>query len=116
MANDAREAKTWHGRPMREQSFMKSLFFGVIEESLIFPWPEPIAQERDAVRALLETVRRFFEREVDPAKIDREQCISDEVLQGLKELGLFGMLVPQTHGGTGLSNTGYARVVQEVGG
>ena len=116
MANDAGDAKTCHLRAMREQSFMKSLFFGVIEEGLIFPWPEPNAQERDTVRALLETVRRFFEREVDPAKIDRDERISDDVLRGLKELGLFGMLVPQTHGGAGLSNTGYARVVQEVGG
>jgi acyl-CoA dehydrogenase family protein 9 len=102
--------------PLREQSFMKSLFLGVIEEGLIFPWPEPNAQERDTVRALLETVRRFFEREVDSAKIDREQRIGDDVLRGLKELGLLGMLVPQSHGGAGLTNTGYARVVQEVAG
>ena len=34
----------------------------------------------------------------------------------MKELGLFGMLVPQSHGGAGLTNTGYARVVQEVAG
>jgi acyl-CoA dehydrogenase family protein 9 len=101
---------------MREQSFMKSLFFGVIDESLIFPWPEPNAQERDTVRTLLDTVRRFFEREVDGAKIDREQRIGDEVIRGLKELGLFGMLVPQSHGGAGLTTTGYARVVQEIGG
>jgi acyl-CoA dehydrogenase family protein 9 len=101
---------------MREQSFMKSLFFGVIDEGLIFPWPEPNAQELDTVRSLLDNVRRYFDREVDSAAIDREQRIPDEVLRGLKGLGLFGMLVPQSHGGAGLSNTGYARVVQEVAG
>jgi acyl-CoA dehydrogenase family protein 9 len=101
---------------MREQSFMKSLFFGVIEEGLIFPWPEPNAQELDTVRTLLDSVRRFFDREVDSAAIDREQCIPDEVMRGLKDLGLFGMLVPQSHGGAGLSNTGYARVIQEIAG
>src|ERR1700730_12119054 len=98
---------------MREQSFMKSLFFGVIDEGLIFPWPEPNAQELDTVRTLLDSVRRFFDREVDSARIDREQSIADEVMRGLKELGLFGMLVPESHGGGGLTNTGYARVIQE---
>jgi acyl-CoA dehydrogenase family protein 9 len=98
-----------------EQSFMKSLFFGVIDESLIFPWPEPGAQEVDTLHALLDGVRRFFQQRVDSAQIDRDQRIPDEVLRGLKELGLFGMLVPQGHGGAGLTNTGYARVIQEVG-
>ncbi|MDP9002689.1 MAG: acyl-CoA dehydrogenase family protein, partial [Myxococcota bacterium] len=101
---------------MREQSFMKSLFFGVIDEGLIFPWPEPNAQELDTVRALLDSVRRFFDREVDSAKIDHEQHIPGEVMRGLKDLGLFGMLVPQSHGGGGLTSTGYARVMQEVAG
>ncbi len=101
---------------MRERSFMKSLFFGLIDEGLIFPWPQPNAQEVDTVRSLLESARRFFDRRVDSAKIDREQGIGDEVLLGLKELGLFGMLVPQSHGGAGLTNTGYARVIQEVAG
>jgi acyl-CoA dehydrogenase family protein 9 len=99
---------------MREQAFMKSLFFGVIDESLIFPWPEPGAQEVDALHALLDGVRRYFHLWVDSAQIDREQRIPDEVLRGLKELGLFGMLVPQSEGGGGLTNTGYARVIQEV--
>ncbi|MDP9037013.1 MAG: acyl-CoA dehydrogenase family protein [Myxococcota bacterium] len=101
---------------MREQSFMKSLFFGVVEEGLILPWPEPNTQEVDTLRTLLDGVRRYFDREVDSAKIDREQRIGDEVLRGLKELGLFGMLVPPSHGGAGLTSTGYARVIQEVGG
>jgi acyl-CoA dehydrogenase family protein 9 len=101
---------------MRERSFLKGLFFGFIDEGLIFPWPEPNAQEVDTVRTLLDSVRRYFDREVDSASIDREQRIPDQVLRGLKELGLFGMLVPQSHGGAGLTNTGYARVIQEVAG
>ena len=100
---------------VREQSFMKSLFFGVIEEGLIFPWPEPSAQEVDILRTLMDEVRRYFNEAVDSANIDREQRIPDEVMRGLKDMGLFGMLVPQSHGGAGLSSTGYARVIQEVG-
>ncbi len=101
---------------MREQSFMKSLFFGVIDESLIFPWPRPNAQEADTLHALLDGVRRFFRAQVDSARIDGEHLIPDEVLRSLKEMGLFGMLVPQSHGGAGLTNTGYARAIEEVSG
>jgi acyl-CoA dehydrogenase family protein 9 len=94
---------------------MKSLFFGVIDESLIFPWPQPSPQEADTLHALLDGVRRFFQSNVDSARIDREHAVPDEVLRELKTMGLFGMLVPQSHGGAGLSTTAYARVVQEVG-
>ena len=113
---------------MREPSFVKSLFFGVIDESLVFPWPAPVlappsppdaraeAQEVARVRALVESTSRFFEREVDSAAIDRERRIPDEVLRGLKDIGLFGLLVPRSQGGSGLTTTGYARVIQEVAG
>ena len=101
---------------MREQSFMKSLFLGVIDDGLVFPWPEPERAEVDALHVLLDGVRRYFHLRVDSATIDRDQRIPDEVLAGLKELGLFGMTVPREHGGAGLSNTGYARVMQELGG
>src|SRR5207244_718321 len=47
---------------------------------------------------------------------DRTGEMPPEVLQSLREIGLFGMIVPEEHGGLGLSNTGYARVMQQVAG
>lgn len=35
---------------------------------------------------------------VDSAKIDREAKIPEETLNGLKELGLFGIMVPEEYG------------------
>ena len=35
---------------------------------------------------------------VDSAKIDREASIPPETLNGLKELGLFGIMVPEEYG------------------
>jgi acyl-CoA dehydrogenase family protein 9 len=32
----------------------------------------------------------------------------------MKELGLFGLIIPEEYGGLGLSNTGYARIMQEL--
>jgi acyl-CoA dehydrogenase family protein 9 len=101
---------------MREQSLMKSLFFGVIDEGLAFPWPEPDGPEVDRLHTLLDGIRRFFELRVDSAEIDRQRQIPDDVLTGLRELGCFGLALPQSHGGVGLTATGYARAVQEMTG
>jgi len=105
---------------MREPSFMKSLFFGSIEEGLVFPWPEAVSEaergEVDRLHVLLDAVRRVFELRVDSREIDRQQQIPGEVIATLRELGWFGMAIPQAYGGMGLTNTGYARVVQEMTG
>jgi acyl-CoA dehydrogenase family protein 9 len=99
-----------------ERSFMKSLFHGLIEESLVFPYPEMRGPERENVALLLENLRKFADAEVDAAKIDREHTIAPELLAKVKELGLFGLTIGEEHGGFGLSSTAYARVVQEVAG
>ncbi|MDW8280912.1 MAG: acyl-CoA dehydrogenase family protein [Myxococcales bacterium] len=95
---------------------MKSLFYGVIPEEMIFPFPSLRPDEVDTTRMILDSVRDFLQREVDSARIDREAVIPDSVLQRMKQLGLFGMNIPQEYGGIGLSNTAYARVMQEVAG
>jgi acyl-CoA dehydrogenase family protein 9 len=101
---------------MPDQSFMKSLFHGVIAEGVVFPFPEPSEGEADSINALVESVRKLCATSVDSAQIDRDRAIPADVLAGLKELGLFGMQIPAEYGGLGLSATGYARVTQELGG
>ncbi len=63
-----------------ERSFMKSLFHGLIEENLIFPYPEMKPDEKENLSLILENIRRFGETEVDAAKIDREHAIPEELL------------------------------------
>lgn len=48
----------------------------------------------------------------DPAKNDADAQIEEGTLAGLWELGAFGLQVPAEHGGLGLSNTQYARLVE----
>ncbi|KAM8926232.1 complex I assembly factor ACAD9, mitochondrial isoform 3-T3 [Lycaon pictus] len=52
---------------------------------------------------------------VDSERIDREGKIPNETLEKLKNLGLFGMQVPEEYGGLGLSNTMYARLGEIIG-
>lgn len=99
---------------MSERSFMKSIFHGVIEHDLVFPYPEMKADERESVALMLDNVRKFCETRVDSSAIDRNHEIGEDVLAGMKEMGLFGLAIPEEYGGLGLSTSAYARIMQEV--
>lgn len=101
---------------MADESFMKSLFGGALAESVIFPYPEPSRAEADEVHAVLDAFRRFSGKSVDSAQIDRDGALSAEILAGMKEAGLFGLLVPKAYGGSGLRMTAYCRAIQEIAG
>jgi len=100
---------------MPEQSFMKSLFHGVVEEGGLFPFPEAPREAGDTANRLVESVRRYFEKNVDSKQIDLDEKIPQKVLDDLKELGLFGMAIPTAYGGGGMSHTTFARVMEEIG-
>jgi acyl-CoA dehydrogenase family protein 9 len=99
---------------MTEQSFMKALFFGVIAEDVVFPFPELGEAESGRLHGLLERVRKLLEQSVRPADIDAAGIIPESVLDALREAGLFGLAIPAEYGGEGLSTTAYARVIEEV--
>ncbi|KAI3369624.1 hypothetical protein L3Q82_025336, partial [Scortum barcoo] len=80
----------------------------------VFPYPEIGNEEVEEISQLVAPVEKFFNEEVDSAKIDREAKIPPETLNGLKELGLFGIMVPEEYGGLGLSNTMYARLAEII--
>lgn len=99
---------------MADESFMKSLFGGVVAEGMIFPYPEPSRAEVDEVHGILERFRKFAAKGFDSAQIDREAAIPAEVFHQMKTLGLFGLIAPKAHGGSGLGRSAYARVIQAV--
>ena len=99
---------------MADESFMKSLFGGVVAEGVVFPYPEPSRGEVDELHVILESFRRYAAKNVDSAQLDRDAEIAPELLAGLKELGLFGLMIPKANGGSGLRMTAYARAIQEI--
>jgi acyl-CoA dehydrogenase family member 9 len=99
----------------KEASFGKSLFFGEILEDQIFPYPEMEPETKETVASVTEMLDKFLAG-LDSAKMDREGEIPKEVIQQLKELGLFGLIVPEQYGGLGLNVTGYSRVLQTIAG
>lgn len=51
---------------------------------------------------------------VPSAAIDEQHAIPAAVLDGAKELGLFGLQIPEEFNGLGLTNTAYSRVAEEI--
>ncbi|KAM9758478.1 complex I assembly factor ACAD9, mitochondrial [Menidia menidia] len=94
----------------RNLAYAKDLFLGQVNKSEVFPYPEIGNEELEEIKQFVAPVEKFFSEEVDSAKIDQEAKIPPETLNGLKELGLFGIMVPEEYGGLGLSNTMYARL------
>ena len=107
----ATEAKV-EDEPEREvSSFTKSLFLGEIHEELVFPWPQPRAEEQERIRGLNAAAREIGSR-MDHRKIEEKRWIGDDVVRELGEAGLCGLYVDEKYGGQGLSQTGYARVFE----
>ena len=99
----------------RRTPVVKSLFWGQIPEETIFPYPEIDPAQKETVTAFLESLRAFAKGHVDSAAIEREHRIPPEVMQGLAELGAFGMTIPEEYGGYGFSPSQYCRVTEEIG-
>jgi alkylation response protein AidB-like acyl-CoA dehydrogenase len=65
---------------------------------------------------LIATVREFVEKEVTPvaSALEHADTYPHELVARMKDLGLFGSLVPREYGGLGLEVTTYARVIEEI--
>uniref|UniRef100_A0A673WAJ2 Complex I assembly factor ACAD9, mitochondrial n=1 Tax=Salmo trutta TaxID=8032 RepID=A0A673WAJ2_SALTR len=94
----------------RNLAYAKDLFLGKVNKAECFPYPEIRNEELEEINSFVAPVEKFFTEEVDSKRIDHEAKIPPETLNGLKELGLFGIQVPEEYGGLGLSNTMYARL------
>jgi alkylation response protein AidB-like acyl-CoA dehydrogenase len=67
-------------------------------------------------REIIETVRRFVAREVTPVapELEREDRFPAEIVDQMKQLGLFGVTIPEAHGGLGLDLLTYVGVIEEL--
>ena len=76
-----------------------------------------MTQSSETVEQLASAVRRFVRDELLPAEpqVEEDDDIPERIIRQLKELGLFGMTIPEEYGGLGLSMYEEARVVFEIG-
>jgi acyl-CoA dehydrogenase family member 9 len=96
-------------------SVAKGLFAGRILEEGLFPYPQLRDKDREVLGMMLDAIDQFLQpKQQDFKRWDREAAQPPEFIQGLRDLGLFGLIIPEEHGGLGLSNAGYARVLSQT--
>ena len=96
-------------------SVAKNLLAGRIVEDSLFPYPRLRDKDREVLGLMIEAIDAFLDPHKENFKRwDREAAQPAEFIQGLRDLGLFGLIIPEEHGGLGLSNAGYARVLSQT--
>src|SRR5436305_214414 len=70
----------------------------------------------DEQRAICEMVRQFADEQIIPQAehYDHEDAFPEPIVEQMKELGLFGVTIPEEYGGMGLDLTTYAMIVEEL--
>src|SRR5215204_3882632 len=65
---------------------------------------------------ILKTVRAFVDEKIIPVatELEHKDEYPTEIVEGLKELGLFGLMIPEEYGGLGESLLTYALAVEEI--
>ncbi|MGC4091311.1 MAG: acyl-CoA dehydrogenase family protein [Polyangiaceae bacterium] len=96
-------------------SFMRSLCMGQIEEDIMLPFPEIPSGERETLQTVIGSLEQLFSpHEADFRKWDRAGEFPQEFVEELKQFGLFGLVIPEEHGGMGFGSAAYSRTLQEV--
>ncbi|MDQ1373724.1 MAG: hypothetical protein QOJ09_1062, partial [Actinomycetota bacterium] len=74
------------------------------------------SEQTDEQRAITEMVRQFVDEQVIPIaeEHDHEDKFPEAVVEQMKELGLFGVTIPEEYGGMGLDLATYAMIVEEL--
>ena len=70
----------------------------------------------DEQKAIIEMVRQFVDEQIIPnaEHYDGKDEYPEPIVEQLKELGLFGITIPEEYGGLGLDLTTYVMVVEEL--
>src|SRR5216117_585653 len=70
----------------------------------------------DIQRSILETVRAFVDKEIIPhaQHLEHDDVYPVDIVDGMREMGLFGLMIPEDYGGLGESLLTYALVVEEI--
>lgn len=98
-----------------DESAAKQLFFGNILDGHLFPYPQIRARDREMLGAMTDAIDQFLKDQAAALKqYDRDAAQPPAFIQALRDMGLFGLIIPEEYGGLALSNGAYARVLEQT--
>ncbi|GLZ46713.1 acyl-CoA dehydrogenase [Actinomycetospora sp. NBRC 106375] len=70
----------------------------------------------DVQTEILSTVRDFVDKEIIPhaQQLEHDDVYPQDIVDGMKEMGLFGLMIPEEYDGLGESLLTYALVVEQI--
>jgi len=95
-------------------SIVRDLFLGRLDPDALLPYPFLDAESIEMLGVVREAIARFAEDHIDAEAIDKAHVLPLEVMDGLGELGLFGLRVPEQYGGLELNASQYVRVSADL--
>jgi len=71
----------------------------------------------ESLRLMRDTARRFVKNEMEPIsqKVEEEEKVPESVVQKMREMGFFGLSIPEEYGGMGLGTLGECVMNEEFG-
>jgi alkylation response protein AidB-like acyl-CoA dehydrogenase len=89
---------------------------GQIEQDVIFPFPVLKTEQKETLHEIVAALDSLLgPRAEDFRHWDVAGEMPADFIDELKEFGLFGLIIPEAHGGMELGNMAYSRTLQEIG-
>ena len=93
----------------------KCLSIGSVSDNFLTDWKLHSDSEKETLNMIVDTIQKFLSsKEADFKEYDEKGEQPKSYIDELKNLGLFGLIIPEEFGGLGLSSAGYARTLEEV--
>ncbi len=109
VAEAARE-KDW-----KQPSFMRELFLGNFRMDLVYPFPMS-DDERPEFAEYFRKLEKYLLEHMDLVlRIDVSGEYPEELVDGLRKMGAFGMKISKDYGGLGFNQVEYGKVMQLLG-
>lgn len=75
-----------------------------------------VQQDDNQENLILDSVERFLAQEVKPhaQRLEHDDIYPTEIVEKMKDMGLFGCLIAPEYGGLGLSTVTYAKIIERI--
>ena len=96
---------------MQFNNFLADIYFGNLNKDIFQGFKD--SKDDDRTRNFIEHYLEIT-KQYPPRQLEADGNVSPELLEKLKTIGFFGLNIPSTYGGAGLSLRRYLKVVEEV--
>ncbi|CAD6199457.1 unnamed protein product [Caenorhabditis auriculariae] len=100
--------------PVERRSLSRGLAMNKFEKDfMIFPEYTDTDDVRN-IEGFVEILRKSLDLSVDPKELEKEECLTTEVLETLQSNAAFALAVPKEFGGCGMVNKDTMKVFEEL--